>query len=351
MGAPGGVAVIVICVLVLLVDSAAMVYCFRNRKYLPLKSANLINMYLTYVSMLLTFIGTANVASFAGNGRQWMVCAVAVGWLGMALGGLLFVAMLQMRVYSYVNAFVLNRRATGVFALIPAVYMITLSTLFGILAFVLPTTSGYEYIADTNVCTAHGGIYYMGMALMIIQTLVLGLLMFKARRMESCFNEYRKMLIVCGVCFVCGIVLIGIQHVHFATGQLAVYGALNILFSFIPQHVYFYTILGMPIFRSIRQRDAYLHAFINTIEDKGLAHVYELASKCPLGEISDLSDAGKSRRGTLDSQHSAGSNFSGNEPGPVCSPPLPRLGNARQSGALLSYYSSTWQPDTKVTTT
>ncbi|KAJ1759972.1 hypothetical protein IW139_004127, partial [Coemansia sp. RSA 353] len=85
----------------------------------------------------------------------------------------------------------------------------------------------------------------------------------------------------------------------------------------------------------------YLHEYVDIVEESGLSQVYELIGNCPLGEISDMSDAGKSRRASLNSNSS---NFSGNEPAPVCSPPMKRSSNVRQSGALLSYYGSSWKP-------
>ncbi|KAJ1736166.1 hypothetical protein LPJ61_000125 [Coemansia biformis] len=340
----GGIAIIVICVLIILCNFAAATYCFIRRKYLPIKARNLPNMYLTCVAILMTFIGNVNTATFSGAGKEWMICTIAVGWLGMALGGMVFVAMLQLRAYSYFSVFILRRRAVGVFFILPVAYLIMLSVIYGALAFILAPSVGFDYIANDNTCVAGAGIYYTGMVFMIIQILVLGLLLFKARKMVSCFHEFRTMLIVYGVGVLCAIILVAINHVKWSSDQLVVYGILKILFAFIPQQVYFWIILAMPIYHSFRHPGSYLHSFVETVEEKGLSQVYEMAGKCPLGEISDLSDAGKSRRVTMDSQHSAGSNFSGNEPGPICSPPLPRADNVRQSGPLLSYYGSAWKP-------
>ncbi|KAJ2359391.1 hypothetical protein IWW50_003652 [Coemansia erecta] len=298
-------------------------------------------MSLTFVAMLMTFVGAASAAGFSSPGKDWMVCTVTVGWLGMALGALGFVALLQLRVFSYISVFIWNRRATGVYFFVPVLYMGLLSMLYAALSFLMPTTSGFEYIGTTNVCTANAGIYYTGMTLMIIQGLVLCALLVKARTMVSCFHEYRNILAAFVVCAICGIIVLAIQHVHFGDTQQATAGILKILFSFIPQHVYFYIILGPPVYHSLVHSDYYLHEYVDIIEESGLSQVYELMGKCPLGEISDMSDAGKSRRASLVSNSS---NFSGNEPAPECSPPMPRGSNARQSGALLSYYNSLWKP-------
>ncbi|KAJ2851372.1 hypothetical protein IWW36_001139 [Coemansia brasiliensis] len=294
--------------------------------------------------MVMTFIGAAYAANFSSSSKNWMVCTVTVGWLGMALGALAFAALLQLRVYSYISIFIWNRQATGIYFIVPVLYMGILSIIYSGLSFILPSSSGFEYIETTNVCAANGGIYYFGMALMIIQTLVLCVLLFKSRTMECCFHEHRKILIVSAVCIVCEIIVVAIQHVHFSDDKQTTAGVLKILFSFIPQHVYFYVILGPPVYHSLAHSDRYLQSYVDTIEQSELSHVYELIGKCPMGEISDMSDAGKSRRASMSSQMSIGSNFSGNEPAPECSPPLPRDTNARQSGALLSYYSSSWLP-------
>ncbi|KAJ2162894.1 hypothetical protein GGF46_000277 [Coemansia sp. RSA 552] len=339
----GGIAIIVICSLILAFEFGIMGYCIWKRKYLPLKATNLVNMQLTYASMVMTFVGAAAAASFSSSGKDWMVCTVSVGWVGMALGGLAFIALLQLRVYSYVNIFIWNRRATGVYFYAPVIYMVLLSIIYAGLAFLLSSTTGFSYIEETNVCRAQGGIYYTGMVFMIIQALVVCVVLFKARTMECCFWEYKKMLIAFGIAAVCGIVLIAIHHVSFGSGQQAMPGILNILFSFLPQQVYFCMILGPPVYHCIFHGDNYLHEYVDLIEEMGMSGVYELIGKCPMGEISDLSDAGRSQRGTFVSRRSNSSNFSGNEPAPVCSPPLPRNSNNRQSGALLSYYEANWK--------
>ncbi|KAJ2789306.1 hypothetical protein H4R21_006775, partial [Coemansia helicoidea] len=199
------------------------------------------------------------------------------------------------------------------------------------------------YVPVANTCVVHGGMYYAGMVFILIQILLLGALLFLSRKVESCFHELRTMLIVYGVCVLCAVILVAINHVKWGDDQLVAYGVLKILFALIPQQAYFWSILAVPIYHSFRHADSYLHTFVERIEERGLSQVYELICKSPLGEISNLSDAEKSRRDTLESRQSVGSNFSGNEPAPVCSPPLPRPDNARQSGPLLSYYSSSWK--------
>ncbi|KAJ2661743.1 hypothetical protein IW148_003252 [Coemansia sp. RSA 1199] len=81
---------------------------------------------------------------------------------------------------------------------------------------------------------------------------------------------------------------------------------------------------GPPVYHSLLHSEYYLHEYVDIVEESGLSQVYELIGNCPLGEISDMSDAGKSHRASLNSNSS---NFSGNEPAPVCSPPLKRSSN------------------------
>ncbi|PIA13417.1 hypothetical protein COEREDRAFT_89619 [Coemansia reversa NRRL 1564] len=299
-------------------------------------------MYLTFITMIMTLVGTASSASFSAPNKDLMTCTIAVGWMGVALGALSFVALLQLRVYGYINTFIWNRKPTGVYFIAPIIYIISMSILYAILSFVLPLNGGFVYNNITNTCVAQNVIYYIGLTFMIIQTVVLCLLLFKARTIDSCFWEFRKMLLVASVGILFGIIVLAIQHVHFGDDKVAVKGILVIIFTLLPQQVYFYTILGPPVYHLLRHREYYLHEFAAIVEEKGLAHIYELAGGCPLGEISDLSDSGKPYRTTAVNRLSNDSNFSGNEPAPEIGAPLPRNSNPRQSGPLLSYYKSLW---------
>ncbi|KAJ1773727.1 hypothetical protein LPJ74_000270 [Coemansia sp. RSA 1843] len=213
----GGIAIIVICSLLLTLNFACLIYCFWKRNYLPLKACNMTNMNLTYTSMVMTFIGSVNIAGFS-------------------------------------------------------------------------------------------------------------------------------------VCAVFGFILLALGRINFSDDKLALAGILKIFFIVVPQQIYFYMNLGPTIYHLFIHANEYNDKFINTIEERGLAQVYELVCKCPLGEISNMSAEGKTRGISMDgseagsdcgSEYSVSSNFSGNVPGPDNNQPQHPAHHTQTSpnGQTLPFYS------------
>ncbi|KAJ2664748.1 hypothetical protein IWW48_000696 [Coemansia sp. RSA 1200] len=130
--------------------------------------------------------------------------------------------------------------------------------------------------------------------------------------------------------------------------KLALSGILKILFAVVPQQGYFYLNLGPTIYHMFTHADEYNQRFIGVIEEKGLAHVYELACKSPLGAISNMrvNEEGKPRGINVTdsdngSEYSDSSNFSGNVPGPehTNQSQPPTYSGVRRSGSVSRHYT------------
>ncbi|KAJ2391584.1 hypothetical protein GGI05_002902 [Coemansia sp. RSA 2603] len=220
-----------------------------------------------------------------------------------------------LRVYNYIGIFMLNRRNTGIYFILPVAYVTSISIIYGVLAFVINPSSGYSYDPAINMCIVGTPIYIVGVVLLAIQGIIMCAMLVKARKMECCFHEYRNMIITFGVCIVAGIVIVVLRFVKIGSDGTAT-GILKMIFIFIPQQVYFYMILGVPIYHSIRNSEQYLTHFIDLVEGRGLSPVYEMAGKCSLGEISNMSEYNQSRTVSMQKRITGTSQFSGNVPAP-----------------------------------
>ncbi|KAJ2505808.1 hypothetical protein H4217_009157 [Coemansia sp. RSA 1939] len=266
----------------------------------------------------------------------------------MALGELAFISLFQMRVYTYLNIFVSKRRATGLYFIIPVAYMLMISIAYAIAAFILPPKTGFMYMPETNVCFTNDPVYFAGMGLIILQAVLLGGLLLKTLKMECCFNERRNAILGFIICVICGIVMLALGRIHFSNDKLALSGILKIIFAVVPQQGYFYLNLGPTIYHMVTHADEYNQRFIGIIEEKGLAHVYELACKSPLGAISSMrvNEEGKPRDINMaeadnGSEYSDSSNFSGNVPGPehANQSQPPTYSGVRRSGSVSGHYT------------
>ncbi|KAJ2886296.1 hypothetical protein H4R27_000784 [Coemansia aciculifera] len=259
----------------------------------------------------------------------------------MALGVLMFNAMLQMRIYQFLFVFVWKQRAEGLYFIIPTAYIFLLSTIYAAVAFMMQPSLGFAYDPDTNGCLAQNPIYFTGVALVVIQAGITGGLLYKVRKAESCFNEFKEFAIIAGVALFAGIVALALRIVAQNTGKLVLAGVVTIAVVCLSQQVYFWLILGRTVYNCARHGEKFQRDFVEKIDANGLSEVYEMACRYPLGEISSMSDAGRSRNvSARQSGATAGSRFSGNIPAPENESKQPQQAKqpARQSGEALSYY-------------
>ncbi|KAJ2029975.1 hypothetical protein IWW57_001402 [Coemansia sp. S610] len=209
------------------------------------------------------------------------------------------------------------------------------------MAFMMPPSTGFAYNPDTNGCLARDPIYYTGVTLVVIQAGLIGGLLYRARKAESCFHEFRDFAIISGVAAVAGIAALALRIVAQSTGKLVLTGVATIAVVCLSQQVYFWLIMGRTVYNCARHPEKFQRDFVEKIDANGMSEVYEMACRYPLGEISSMSDAGRSRNvSARQSGATAGSRFSGNIPAPEsASQPQGKL-PAEKSGEALIYYGT-----------
>ncbi|KAJ2747217.1 hypothetical protein GGI20_000738 [Coemansia sp. BCRC 34301] len=341
-GGIGATVAVVAFALLLVVEFGVLCYCFYRRAYLPLRYCKLKSMYVTYGSMVMTFIGCTFAGGYQAVHKEWAICAVTLGWIGMALGVLIFTAMFQMRLYQFLFVFVWKQRAEGLYFIIPTAYIFLLSTIYAAMAFMMQPSIGFAYDPVTNGCVTQNPIYYTGLVIVIIQAGICGGLLYKIRKAESCFGEFKKFAIIYGVSMLSGVIALAMRIVAQNTGKLVLAGIVTIVVVCLSQQVYFWMILGYTVYNCARFPQAYQSRFVETIDTNGLSEVYELACRYPLGEIASMSEIGRSRNVSARHSNATGSSrFSGNIPAPEPDskkqPTKPQQ-PAPEGGEALSYY-------------
>ncbi|KAJ2906383.1 hypothetical protein GGI21_004046, partial [Coemansia aciculifera] len=292
-GGIGATVVVAAFAVILVAEFGALCYCFYRRAYLPLRYCKLKSMYVTYVTMVMTFIGCVYAGGYQNSHKEWAVCAVTLGWIGMALGVLAFIALFQMRLYQFLFVFVWNQRAEGLYFIIPTAYMFTLSTIYAAMAFMMQPSVGFAYDPATTGCVTQNPIYYTGVVFVIIQAGICGGLLYKIRKAETCFKEFRNFAIIYGVALAAGVIAFAMRIVAQNTGKLVLAGVVTIAVVCLSQQVYFWMILGRTLYNCVRFPQEFQADFVQKIDDSGLSEVYELACRYPLGGITTMSEVGR----------------------------------------------------------
>ncbi|KAI8326528.1 hypothetical protein GQ54DRAFT_307515 [Martensiomyces pterosporus] len=257
-------------------------YAFTQRSYPPLKSRNLPIMYLLYISMVCWFVGSIYVNHSSYMPKSWLICVATFSWLRMSLGVYLFFALFQIRVYFYISIFIWRRAARGKLLWALIAYQSVLSLAYAIVAAVLPKDLGYEYYADSYTCMNHNAIYYVGIGLVVFQFAVSLGLTFKARKINSRFNEFREFVVILTFTFVAGVISICTRMIRGLHDRRSTVDVLDTVAQFIPTQAYFFVVLGPPIYHSIVDRERHLAYFMSRMVEANLVRQYDMASNAQL---------------------------------------------------------------------
>ncbi|KAI8326529.1 hypothetical protein GQ54DRAFT_307516 [Martensiomyces pterosporus] len=195
----------------------------------------------------------------------------------MSLGIYLFFALFQLRVYLYISIFNWKRRAKGVYLWVPIGYHVAVPLAYAIVAAALPQSLGYGYSPDTYTCMNHDAIYYIGIGLTAFQFLISAGLTFKARKINTCFNEFREFVIILAIAMVAGVLSICTRMMSGWQDRSYTVDALDTAAEFIPAQAYFFVVLGPPIYHSIVDKDEYLAYFMRKMLKANLVRQYDMS--------------------------------------------------------------------------
>ncbi|KAI8321372.1 hypothetical protein GQ54DRAFT_298038 [Martensiomyces pterosporus] len=272
------VILISVCSALLFVDLVFLVYTFFQRKYLPLKSKNLPLMYWTYGSTVVWFIGDVYSYLTIAPKPSWIVCVITTAWLRMSLGGYLWMSLFQYRVYQFIVIFIWKRKLTGKYFWLPIAYIVLIPLIYGIVAAALPQDMGLKYIAQLQMCKGSNGFFYFSISFVFFQLLAFIFIIFMARNIHTCFNEYREIVICFIVATLALIAGIATFWVPLTPERIFILGALNTVLPIFIAQVYFFVLLGRPVYHSIFDKEEYLRFFLARMRQYNLIREYQMAN-------------------------------------------------------------------------
>ncbi|KAI8322145.1 hypothetical protein GQ54DRAFT_297581 [Martensiomyces pterosporus] len=275
------VALIAACSAVLFVNLLFLVYTFFKRKYLPLKSKNLPLMYWTYFSTVMWFIGNIYSSLRIAPKTNWFTCVVTYTWLRMSLGGYLWMSLFQYRVYQYIVIFTWKRRITGRCLWLPLSYIVSIPLIYAVVAAALPQDIGFTFIAPLQMCTSSNWFFYLSISFVFFQLLVFAFIIYMARTIHTCFNEYREIVICFIVATLALIAGIATFWIPLTPSRVFLFGVLNTVLPLLIAQVYFIVLLARPIYHSIVDSEEYLKFFLNRMKESRLIREYQMANNDP----------------------------------------------------------------------
>ncbi|ORX73078.1 hypothetical protein DL89DRAFT_265231, partial [Linderina pennispora] len=276
------IALVSCCAVVLALDLALIIYVHLNRKYLPLKVKHLPSIYLAYVGAVFWFIGNTAFNAPSLFNFNLFSCVVYFAWIRMSLGVFLTLGVFLYRVYSLVCIFKWERRPVGRYFWWLTGSLVVASFTYALVAMALSDAHGFSYDEASANCKTGGLIYYFATAIIIILVLAIIVLTFMARRINSCFNESKELLILTFTITALMAVSIATQWITVGDNRAFWIRAVNMVLMVVVCNVFFLIVLGPPAYYSIFDREEYHKRFMHKLVKTDLWNKYD-AEDCDTG--------------------------------------------------------------------
>ncbi|ORX73072.1 hypothetical protein DL89DRAFT_265228 [Linderina pennispora] len=286
------------------------VYAYANRSYLPLKAKNIPLMIYTFISSVLWYFGDI-YTFFTLPKYNRVTCVAANSWLRMCLGGYLWMSLFQARLYQYISIFIWKQRVKGKYFWYPMIYMVSIPLVYGIVSIALPEENGIRYVPERKGCDGSMNLFYMSISFCFLQMLAFIFVLFYSRHINTCFSEYRQVVWCFIVACVCLIIGIATAWIPLTPERIFIFGALNTMLPILVAQVYFFVILGPPVFHCMFNRQKHLSYFAQRLRESNMTREYQLAHDTSM-KLSNSYDRGNPANYTAEGMTAIGGFYRGN---------------------------------------
>ncbi|KAJ1929161.1 hypothetical protein IWQ60_001422 [Tieghemiomyces parasiticus] len=266
---PVDLTVLGIGITVFAVDLVAYLYILANRNYSPLKAKNIPVMGLALLSALFWWMGDSQVSGLFGEVNGILrLCLMWGLWMRHVLGIMTHLIIINYRLH--VLNWVFNKRcgARGWRFYLPVCLMAIPPLALCIISAALPYRYTLEYNAEEQRCKHNSFFKFFAFGYSVVLIMCIWIQSFILRNIKSSFNEFRQILPAC----VGATVIVTLNALFVITGfHHAIVGrAILSIANLIACQLFFWCIMGPPIWGSLFHRQAYLTRFYSSLQRDGL---------------------------------------------------------------------------------
>ncbi|KAJ2078224.1 hypothetical protein H4R24_004629 [Coemansia sp. RSA 988] len=187
-------------------------------------------------------------------------------------------ALIALRVYGLYRIFCRNQPFRGWGLYLPFISYCGCLAVYGIVSQVISPMRTIYYMEPVDICYYTAGYKASLFAMVWATWFIVVFLSWKIRNIKSAFNESRESLIACITVFS---VLAFTTIMHYTSPEFALNVKLRILttsFDHLATNVFWWTIMGVPLFKCLVCKQQYLGLWLDRLREDGLQRKYDISS-------------------------------------------------------------------------
>ncbi|KAJ2774117.1 hypothetical protein IWQ57_000974 [Coemansia nantahalensis] len=259
-------------------DLVAVAYMLANRNYPPIRCKSPILMAGALVSSILWFVGDIQSKGHVPlKDTPWNNCKAFGMWIGALLGVYALGALVAVRALGLIRVFIMGRpfRGRGLYLVLLA-YAVSL-LVYGAAVQALPAKKTMYYVDVADVCDFSKGLQAAVFAVLGFNWLVVLVLSWHLCSIKSSFNEVFETVVGCLLVFAVLITSIVMHYVMTAYPLNATYRILNTSINHASTQIFWWTIMGVPMFNCLFRRERYLSEWTLKLLSDGLHNEYDVS--------------------------------------------------------------------------
>ncbi|KAJ2847824.1 hypothetical protein GGI22_005871 [Coemansia erecta] len=273
-------AMIIVISAVYGIDLVAVVFMLWNRRYPPLKSKSPLLMAAAYISCVCWFVGDLQINGHVHLAGTALANCKGIGvWVRVLLGVCTVSSLIALRSYGLFRVFKQNLPYRGLGFYLPFLVYCVCTLVYGIVAQVLSPSVTVEYMPLLDICycpSAFRGALY---GYIWATWLLVAIINWKIRNINSSFNESREMAICCVFVF---IALTFNTVLQFASPQYPFHQIQRIIttsLDHLATNLVWWTIMGGPLLNCLFRRQKYFEYWKAKLRKDGFQNEYDMESE------------------------------------------------------------------------
>ncbi|KAJ1899450.1 hypothetical protein LPJ66_002107 [Kickxella alabastrina] len=277
-GKADAIMIVVVGVLYM-INFLSVLYLLWNRKYPPLKAKNPALMALLMAIFLVWYVGDLQIDGHLPLANTPLANCKAFGlWMRILIGVCGMLSLIALRAYGLYRVFVLNRPYHSLALYLPfAIYWVCISA-YGIVIQTLNPSKTTHYVPGLDICDINSGFKISMFVVMWISLWIVMFAHWMIRNIKSSFNESREMVVTCSILLA---VLIYETVINYVRPMYPLNVSLRIITTVLNHFAtnsLWWTIMAVPMYKSIFQRQRYLNQWVFKLRMDGLQKEYEVDS-------------------------------------------------------------------------
>ncbi|KAJ1657043.1 hypothetical protein IWQ61_003496 [Dispira simplex] len=254
-------------IVIFAVDLIVFLYILKNRAYSPLKAKNIPLMGVTLLSALFWWLGDSYVNGLFGPILTTQ-CLMWGIWLRHVLGIFAYTLIINYRLHLLHWLFNIKSMIRGWRFYMPIVLVAAPDLVIAILSVVVSKGQTVTYDNDRQRCKHSPLVKYVTFSYSTFLIILIWVQSFLLRNIKSSFNEFRQILPAClgiTIVIIVNTTFVLLKFHHTVVGR-AILG-LACLFT---SQIFFWCIMGPPVFGCLFHRQRHLEDFLNRLQRDGL---------------------------------------------------------------------------------